>query len=391
MNNDFRDTNPQQNFAGYGGIDAIDIMDRYGINLSAARVLKVVDQLVYASRLKGTKDRRGIPYCYASKEWMAGKIGKSLRTVARAIRDLKAAGLIECRRTKGNAMIFITGYELNGTSEGVRTESARTPSAATAHDGAVARAEEQPASAAGGACYAHETATNGTSCAGASRTHFAMDGTSQTATNGTSNYNTLSYNRQPHNPSIVLSPRAGKGKTDDGEAIRAERRRIYDEMRERMIQHIDIGSEEYGAANTLCRYIADAVATKQAIRVNGADLPAEQYWETVGNIRDGGNLCEMLRRVADMDRQGAIRNRRAYLLSSAYNCALWDGVSGLRAAPGNGKREWKNPALDYAMREWEEPDEGYFYGTPKWIAEHPDFARELGFDVPDTDGRGRCA
>ena len=88
--NNYNSVTASERRAG-AGIDIEYIMDRYGVNLSAARVLRIIEKLVYASRLNGVKDKRGIPYCYASKEWIAGQIGKSLRTVARAIRDLKAA------------------------------------------------------------------------------------------------------------------------------------------------------------------------------------------------------------------------------------------------------------------------------------------------------------
>lgn len=87
--------------------DVVYIMERYGINLTAARVLMIVDRMVLEAQQQGIKDNRGLPYCCASKEWIANELGKSLRTIARAIQDLKEAGLIECKRTRTNAMLFI--------------------------------------------------------------------------------------------------------------------------------------------------------------------------------------------------------------------------------------------------------------------------------------------
>ena len=288
-------------------VDIEYVMDRYGLNLSAARVLKVVGQLVYASRLRGVKDGRGVPYCYASKEWIAGKIGKSARTIARAIADLKAAGLIEVKRTRANALIFITGYEVY---QAPAPEDVPSPSP--------------------------ETDTDVTSCAAAEGALCASDGTSGTATNGTSKYYHLSINNNKHNPSIVLNPRAGrKDGTDcsscpDDGRLQAERARLYREMRWKLYEHEDFEGRYGPTLDMIATYVADAVARKQAIRVNDGIVDSGTYWHVVSRLSPQADLMSMLEEIKARDTFGLIRNRRAYLLASLYNCVMWQGMDEIR-------------------------------------------------------------
>ena len=97
-------------------VDINKIIADKGISATAARVFNVVYRLVCASANTGRRDRRGIPYCYASKERIAEMIGKSKRTVDRAIAELKAAGMLEGQRTTRNGRLFVTYYGINGTS-----------------------------------------------------------------------------------------------------------------------------------------------------------------------------------------------------------------------------------------------------------------------------------
>lgn len=281
-----------------GCMDIEGLMERYAVNLTAARVLKVIDRLVRASRRRGVKDGRGIPYCYASKEWMAGQLGKSVRTIARAIHDLKAAGLIECKRTRSNAMLFITG-DVAGEA------AAQKP------------AEDREATAAGASS---STPVKDTS------------GTSGNAENGTSSIPVQS-NNIPSASSIHRSntPEPGDGGERSAHApeavprarFDAERRRIYDELRWQLIRTGAGGDDMTGPCDTSARYIADVVAGKQDVKVNGTTMSSGQYWEVVQHV-NGGHLCETIRAVAARDCLGGIRNKRAYLLASVYNCALWD-------------------------------------------------------------------
>ena len=312
-------------------------MDRYGLNLSAARVLKVIDKLVYASQLRGVKDKRGVAYCYASKEWIAEKIGKSLRTVARAIHDLKAAGVIECKRTRSNALLYITGYEIYGTGSQQTDAGERVAGEAGYGFGTVENGQATSAP-----CHAPEKDTNGTSCEEASTPLFAMDGTSGTDTNGTSNIIPKSNNNQAHNQSINQSCQTERGKTDGKDCARMDSERAERERREQEAQeavwintHVELmrrlvwGREldhltqigEFGAAR-LADFIADAVAGGRPIRVNGALLSPDQYWGCVRNLQNDALLKSTLQRVNGGRELKIVRNHRNYLLAAVYNCAM---------------------------------------------------------------------
>lgn len=309
-------------------IDIETVMDRYGINLSAARVLKLIDRLVKASRQRGVKDKRGIPYCYASKEWIAGKIGKSARTVARAIRDLKAAGLIECKRTRANAMLFIAGYGIYGAAEPEQPPMSDVPS------NLETQAPSTPS-------YASETAIRVTP-------GIDQNGTSKITTQSNNNRNTVSItltlcpDRTRRDKSARL-PQKGKASPTPApsryapagsvrgaaarERFEAERRRISSQLERQLFStglcYADaIDSDTDSAIQLTVKTIADAVAAKQDVRVNGVTMPADQYWDVVRHVK-ATQLDETIRAIAARECLGLIRNKRAYLLSSVYNCALW--------------------------------------------------------------------
>ena len=367
------------------GIDIEHVVERYGLNLSAVLVLMVIEKLVYASRRNGTVDRRGVPYCFAGKEYIAHEIGKSVRTVARAIHDLKAAGLIECRRTRANARLFITGYDIYGA---IGTEQAGEAEASASADGAP--------------CHAPETATNGTSC-GAETMPETDNGTSRSDENGTSNITPESINNnQVLNQSINQSHEAGKGKTDgkdrartdaERERFEAEKLRISEVLRGRLMDTGAADDAMAGPCEMLIRYITDAVAAKRDVRVNGVNVSADQYWDVIRLVKGGQRLRGTLEEIAARDRLGMIKNRRAYLLASVYNCAIWDRMDTIEPDVGkverlknpdsesDGGRRWKNPALDYAQREWREEDyDDLFMFSPGWCARNPEMAREYGYD-----------
>lgn len=333
-------------------MDIEAVMDRHGLNLSAARVFRLIDRLVYASRLRGVVDKRGVPYCYASKEWMAERLGKSVRTIARAIRDLKAAGLIECRRTRANAMLFITDY---GTDSAAETTPATVP-------------DEKPAERA------------------PSRPTQAMRGTSGNDKNGTSKINTQSINNNCVSPIHPSNPRRDgtvgrdnhahqppeRGTTRPGDNRQAERLRISDALSRQLSRTKDSAGDILPARNATVDWIAEAVASGRDIRVNGTSISAGQYWDVVRSV-NGARLEDTLRTIAARDSQGMIKNRRAYLLSSVYNCALWDRFGGIepRYAKADTGIARKNPALDYDQREYREEDfgEGFFVDLSKYDQE----------------------
>lgn len=312
----------------------IAVMDRYGINLSAARVLQLIERLVKASRQRGKLDKRGIPYCYASKEWMSGQIGKSTRTIARAIRDLKAAGLIECKRTRSNAMLFITGYEIHGTAE--PEQPPKVDAASPCADKPAASSESEPSVRAelpaAMPSYALENDTHDTS---GNDQNGTSNITSKSNIPGTSSIHRSTYHvrvrRVDGRDRYAHLSRKGKDSPTSPpsrERFEADRKRLskllWDQLAATGLYCGVFDTDS--AIQATVRYIADAVAAKQDIQVNGVSISADQYWEVVSHIK-ATHLDETIRAIAARDSLGMIRNKRAYLLSSAYNCALWDRFS----------------------------------------------------------------
>lgn len=348
MNNDYLYTNPRQ---GFVAMESYDLMNMFDINQSAALVLKLIARLVRASLKRGEVDKQGIPYCYASKEWLAGELGKSLSTIMRAIRVLKAKGLIECKRTNGNARLFITGYGC---------PAAKVEASAEAEGAVVQAAEPVPEREAEGvaACVAEaENRREDATCEASFVPEMVTSDSCRCGTSDTSHI-TIKSNTIPDIPSINLSPRqaraerrersahlsrrSGKGQASE---VSKERQRLEEQLRGQVFK--TLGDEDMvGACAAAARVIAEAVAAKRDVRVGGVTMSAGQYWEVVRDIK-GDGLCAVIKAIKARDLLGLIRNKRAYLLASVYNCALWGRFGEVdawenveRLANGTGRRVW---------------------------------------------------
>ena len=88
-------------------IDINAVMMEHGISITAARILFEVNRLIKEASKKGQRDSSGIAYCDIGINALGQKIGKSERTAARAIAELKKAGLVKIERTRDNARIYI--------------------------------------------------------------------------------------------------------------------------------------------------------------------------------------------------------------------------------------------------------------------------------------------
>lgn len=88
-------------------IDINAVMMERGISITAARALFEVNRLVKAAAAEGQRDSSGIAYCDVGWNVLGQRIGKSRRTIDRAIAELKAAGLVKVERTRDNARIYI--------------------------------------------------------------------------------------------------------------------------------------------------------------------------------------------------------------------------------------------------------------------------------------------
>lgn len=109
----------------------------------------------------------------------------------------------------------------------------------------------------------------------------------------------------------------------------AVKRKLGDELRHRLISTGCRGDDEFSAAAALVDIVTDAVAADRDIAVNGTRLSAGQYWEVVSRVKWSERLWDSLKSIAARDCLGMIRNKRAYLLSSVYNCAVWDRFDGI--------------------------------------------------------------
>lgn len=282
------------------------VMMEYGISATAARVLFVVNRYVNSSRRNMKKDLRGVAYCYASKERIAQDVGKSRRTIARAIAELKDAGLIESRRTTRNAHIYITYYGLYGTSA---------------------------------------NATNGTS----NNNHKSYnpidisiypDKTPAADTKTSDDVNSRRGSAQVETPVATPAAKETNRNTKKGKPTPKRRQRItkaeknaakerYRKMIERKLDMANSyyllpdAEGEYRQLTSLVDLLADTMAVPgRQIRVNGAGLSVEQYWQVVQNISSGAidGLFDRLNTAAVCT---GITNMRAYTLAAVYNAVQW--------------------------------------------------------------------
>jgi hypothetical protein len=89
----------------------------------------------------------------------------------------------------------------------------------------------------------------------------------------------------------------------------------------------DAVQEEYKQRYSLIDLIANAMSVRgRGIRVNGAELTVEQYWQVVQNISSEAieGLFDRLKTAAVCT---GITNMRAYTLAAVYNAVLWHGMT----------------------------------------------------------------
>lgn len=292
------------------------VMMERGISATAARVLFEVNRLVNSSRRNGKKDKKGIAYCYASKGALALKVGKSKRTIDRAIAELKAAGLIESRRTTRNAHIYITYYGLYGTSANANNGTSNNSNSksynlldTSIHLDKVTEGQEK-------------TADDVKKCEG-----YAHDETPAA---------TPAAKETKHNEQTAKkgkpTPKRRQRITKAEKQAAAEK---YSRLLERKLGMANLYwslpdddiQEEYKRRYSLIDLLANAMSVQgRQIRVNGAELTVEQYWQVVQNISSEAieGLFERLNTAAVCT---GITNMRAYTLASVYNAVLWHGMT----------------------------------------------------------------
>lgn len=277
------------------------VMATYGVSASAARMLFHINRLVYVSRLRGIVDRRGVPFCFASKATLAAKIGKSERTAARCIVELKRAGLIESKRTKGLGHIYLCADCVSSPNAENGSSINRDKSYNNKQSNSIHPTDENQ----------HGKAVR-------------MDG---------HEYDLKPSVRPQKTPAPSVSTPATKGKptpkrprNDRAERRRAARAQYAEALRKRLflgesgrtLAILDDDGTRSAAAEAAITMLSDGLAANRNIKVAGAYLTAAQYWAMVQWLDLDTLECVMER----VNRADNVRNLTGYLYASLYNeCA----------------------------------------------------------------------
>lgn len=294
------------------------VMMEHGISATAARVLYVVNRYVNSSRRNMKKDKRGVAYCYASKDRIAHDIGKSRRTVDRAIAELKAAGLIESRRTTRNAHIYITYYGLYGAS-------------ANAADGASNNNSLKSYNLLDTSIHLDKVTE------GQSKTADDVKKCEENAHDETPAAATAAKETKESEEKKGYTPCKGKPTPKRRQRLtKAEKEAAREKYRRMLERKLDMANplwmipsldDEYRQYQSLIDTLADALSVRgRGIRVNGAELTVEQYWQVVQNI-SGKAIDGLFDRLKTAAVCTGITNMRAYTLASVYNAVLWHGMT----------------------------------------------------------------
>lgn len=287
------------------------VMMERGISATAARVLFEVNRLVNTSRHKGKKDRRGVAYCYASKVTLAAKVGKSERTIARAIAELKAAGLIESRRTTRNAHIYLTYYGTDGTSANANN--------GTSNNNSIKSYKKDYTS------FYHDKkrlTDNKAADDAKSAVSLARIGAASAENVKDEQHKTVKAGK-----GVPTPKRRNRISKREKQAAKEKYSRLLEQKLDManfwwLLPDEDI-QDEYRRRYGLIDLIAEAMAVPgRQIRVNGAGLTVEQYWNVVQDITPDA-IRGIFDRLKTAEVCTGITNVRAYTLASVYNAVQW--------------------------------------------------------------------
>jgi len=298
-------------------INVDHVMREYSISATAARALFHINRYVFASRRGGKRDAKGIAYCYASRNALAEAIGKSRRTADRAIAELKAAGLISLQRTRHNGHIYLTALS---------TDSAAAVNgvSGSATNGVSNISHKNLSHIADISILQHKTPVEADMAAKAADDAKIAEASARIATPAAKKMQDGEQrNGKKGVPTAKRRSRITKAVKD---AAKAEYRRMLERRLDMtnscwLCPALD---DEYRQTQSLIDLIAEAVSVKgRQIRVNGAVLSAEQYWQVVQNISSGA-IVGLFDRLCAAEATGGITNKRAYTLAAVYNAVQWD-------------------------------------------------------------------
>ena len=257
----------------------------YNLSSTAMLVYGVLESLSKASL------KRGKPYVYISRASIGEKIGKSERTARRAVKELQRANLIVVKRMGRNLNDHIFVFAPKEPQESKQTI------VETANHSVYADAQELPQMT---APYNNTEKVN----------------------NNTADISILPVNddRGHTPPKGKPTPKRPRANVEERQKLRKQYR---DYFRKRMkyeeYQHDYLATyDETDALAKVIDHMANTMANKGQIYVNGTLLTPQQWFYVVKNIEQE----QVLDIIAGIHSWKNVRKPQAYLLSCIYNSAL---------------------------------------------------------------------
>lgn len=288
-------------------MDLCYLLRGYQLSQSAMLVYGVLEGLSRASAVRG-KD-----YTYISRKAIGERIGRSERTAQRAVKELERAGLIVVKRMGRtlNDRIFVFPPRPQLPQE--EKESKVRAADYSIYGAATAQTAPAP------------------SCPAAS-----MAGQEPSKMAGHSNYFQKMSNKgidKSINPGETM--KKGRPTPKRVRVNKAEREKIVKKYRDffrkslkleenqRALVYLD-NDDEIVALDKVIDFMANTMASKAKIAVNGTLLTPQQWFDVTKNITDS-NVINLLYKI----QKYKARNPQAYLLSALYN----EGLQGLLQKP----------------------------------------------------------
>lgn len=265
----------------------------HGISATAARLFFEINRLVNASRNRGFKDRKGVAYCYASKERLAEKIDRTPRTVYRCLKELKAAGMIQGQRTTRNGHLYIACYDVISGSDANVISNNRAEKVLTNIDTSI-----NPISAE------------------QSSVDLIKNSQDKPAAQ------TQPARQRTRKPKIRIT------KHDKAKA----RERYYEMIANKLgLSNSDWWQfpDEHDRMKALASIIADALSVpSRQIRINGRNVTVGEYWNTIKDLTLQ-TVADIPDRIESYRLSSGIRNINAYVLACVFNeCQFQNLIKG---------------------------------------------------------------
>lgn len=258
----------------------------YSLSANAMLVYGVLDGLSKASA------KNGRPYTYISRKSIGQRIGKSERTARRAVKELERVGLIMIKRMGNNLNDHIFVFAPKAQQEEKQSKAAN--------------------------------ANHSVYMAAQKRTDLAAPTNAKKEIKN----NQDSKLSIPEND-IDKGRTAPKGRPTKKQTRRSidERRQIKKRYKDYLIKMLELNEfkndlfsygDDIEALEKVIELIANTMASKGKIMVNGALLMPAQWWYVVKNITQD----RVINLIVKVGNTPNIRNYRAYMLASLYNAGL---------------------------------------------------------------------